>query len=130
MLCCCCFRTQSLRNVALSALYGHNGSYATLEGIIRHHLDPVRSLENWDSSQVILPKDKWLEDIDFVVLEDRLERERLKSYLDIESFDLNEDEVSELVAFMHALTVKESIWGKIGRLGRVPSGLPVDQEMI
>ena len=120
------FRTQSLRNVALTAPYGHNGSYATLEGIIRHHLDPVRSLENWDSAQVVLPKAKWLEDIDFVVLEDRLERERLKSYLDIEPIDLSEDEVSELVTFMHALTGKESIWGKLGRPGRVPSGLPVD----
>ena len=97
-----------------------------LEGIISHNLDPVGSLENWDSAQVVFPKAKLLEDIDFVVLEDRLERERLKSYLDIESFDLNEDEVSELVTFMHALTGKESIWGKLGRPGRVPSGLPVD----
>ena len=80
-----------------------------LEGIISHHLDPVGSLENWDSAQVVLPKAKWLEDIDFVVLEDRLERERLKSYLDIEPIDLSEDEVSELMAFMHALTGKESI---------------------
>ena len=83
-------------------------------------------MENWDSSQLILPKDKWLEDIDFVVLEDRLESEHLKSFLDIEHIDLNEDEVSELVTFMHALTGKESIWGKLGRPGRVPSGLPVD----
>ena len=115
-----------MRNVALTAPYGHNGSYATLEGIIRHHLDPVGSLESWDSTQVVLPKAKWLEDIDFVVLEDRLERERLKSYLDIEPIDLSEDEVSELVTFMHALTGKESIWGKLGRPGRVPSGLPID----
>ena len=123
---CCLFRTQSLRNVALTAPYGHNGSYAMLEGIISHNLDPVGSLENWDSAQVVLPKAKWLEDIDFVVLEDRQERERLKSYLDIEPIDLSEDEVSELVAFMHALTGKESIWGKIGRPSRVPSGLTVE----
>ena len=83
------FRTPSLRNVSLTAPYGHNGSYATLQGIIRHHLDPINSLQNWDSSQVILPKAKWLEDIDFVVLADRLERERLKSQLDIEPIDLS-----------------------------------------
>ena len=120
------FRTQSLRNVALTAPYGHNGSYTTLDGIIRHHLDPINSLENWDSSQVILPEAKWLEDIDFVVLEDRLERERLKSRLDIEPIDLTEEEISELVSFMHALTGTESIWGKLGRPDKVPSGLPVD----
>ena len=120
------FRTQSLRNVALTAPYGHNGSYATLDGIIRHHLDPINSLENWESSQVILPEAEWLEDIDFVVLEDRLERERLKSRLDIEPIDLTEEEVFELVSFMHALTGTESIWGKLGRPDRVPSGLQVD----
>ena len=120
------FRTQSLRNVALTAPYGHNGSYSTLDGIIRHHLDPIKSLENWDSGQVILPKAEWLEDIDFVVLEDRLERERLKSRIDIEPIDLTEEEISELVSFMHALTGTESIWGKLGRPDKVPSGLPVD----
>ena len=120
------FRTPSLRNVALTAPYGHNGSYAKLQGIIRHHLDPINSLQNWDPSQVILPKAKWLEDIDFVVLADRLERERLKSRLDIDPIDLSDEEVSDLVSFMHALTGKESIWGKLGRPNQVPSGLPVD----
>ena len=120
------FRTQSLRNVALTAPYGHNGSYATLEGIIRHHLDPINSLENWDPSQVILPKAKWLEDIDFVVLEDRLERERLKSHLDIKPIDISNKEIFELVSFLHALTGEESIWGRLGRPNKVPSGLPVD----
>ena len=120
------FRTQTLRNVALTAPYGHNGSFATLEGIIHHHLDPINSLENWDSSQVILPKAKWLENIDFVVLKDRLERERLKSRLDIKPIELSENEVSELVSFMHSLTGTNSIWGKLGKPKQVPSGLPVD----
>ena len=120
------FRTQTLRNVALTAPYGHNGSYATLEGIIRHHFDPINSLENWDSSQVILPKAKWLENIDFVVLKDRLERKRLKSHLDIKPIELSANEVSELVSFMHSLTGTNSIWGKLGKPKQVPSGLPVD----
>ena len=120
------FRTQTLRNVALTAPYGHNGSYATLEGIIRHHLDPINSLENWDSSQVILPKAKWLENIDFEVLKDRLERKRLKSHLDIKPIELSANEVSELVSFMHSLTGTNSIWGKLGKPKQVPSGLPLD----
>ena len=77
-------------------------------------------------SQVILPEAEWLEDIDFIVLEDRLERERMKSRIDIEPIDLTEEEVSELVFFMHALTGTESIWGKLGRPDKVPSELPVD----
>ena len=31
------FKTPRLRNIALTAPYGHNGAYPTLEGIIRHH---------------------------------------------------------------------------------------------
>ena len=62
----------------------------------------------------------------FVVLEDRLERVRLKSRIDIEPIDLTEEEISELVSFMDALTGTESIWGKLGRPNEVPSGLPVD----
>ncbi len=120
------FRTQTLRNVALTAPYGHNGSFATLGGIIRHHLDPINSLENCDSSQVILSKAKWIENIDFVVLEDRLERERLKSRLDIEPIDLSKIEVDELISFIHSLTGTKSIWGKLGKPNKVPSGLPLD----
>jgi cytochrome c peroxidase len=120
------FRTPGLRNVALTGPYGHNGAYATLEGIIRHHLDPLGSLANWDPAQVILPKAEWLNGIDFVVFEDRFERERLKSRLDIQPLDLTKAEVADLVIFMHALTGTESIWGRLGHPDKVPSGLPVD----
>ena len=41
------FRTPSLRNVALTAPYGHNGAFPELEGIIRHHLNPSISFRNW-----------------------------------------------------------------------------------
>ena len=38
------FRTPSLLNVAVTGPYGHDGAYTTLEGIIRHHLDPEWAL--------------------------------------------------------------------------------------
>ncbi len=34
------FRTPMLRNVALTAPYGHNGAYPTLTAMVRHHLNP------------------------------------------------------------------------------------------
>ncbi|MCY0151234.1 hypothetical protein OEG86_02000 [Hoeflea alexandrii] len=49
------FRTPMLRNVALTGPWGHNGAYATLEGIVRHHLDPIASLEAWTPDMVLLP---------------------------------------------------------------------------
>lgn len=38
------FRTPPLRNVALTAPYGHAGAYNTLEAVVRHHLDPRSAL--------------------------------------------------------------------------------------
>ena len=41
------FRTPSLRNVALTAPYGHSGAYRDLEDMIRHHLDPATALAEY-----------------------------------------------------------------------------------
>lgn len=42
------FRTPSLLNVELTAPYGHSGVFGDLEGIIRHHLNPLESARNFD----------------------------------------------------------------------------------
>ena len=55
------FRTPSLRNVELTAPYGHNGAYSTLEGVVRHHLNPHYALDSWHRQMANLPKAKWLE---------------------------------------------------------------------
>lgn len=46
------FRTPPLRNVELTGPYMHNGAYTTLEGAVRHHLDPMRSLTQFDKKQL------------------------------------------------------------------------------
>ncbi len=120
------FRTPSLRNVARTGPYGHNGSYATLEGIIRHHADPLGSLEKWDRSQVIMPVSARFAPTDFVIWDDHREMTRLKSRLDIKPMVLSDDEIASLVSFMHALTDETSIRGRLGKPKHVPSGLPVD----
>jgi len=38
------FRTASLLNVALTAPYGHAGTYQTLEEVVRHYVNPVASV--------------------------------------------------------------------------------------
>ena len=50
----------------------------------------------------------------------------MRSALDIEAVKLNDVEVLQLVAFMHALTGDSSVKGRLGRPDAVPSGLPVD----
>ena len=121
------FRTPSLRNVALTAPYGHNGAYPTLEGIIRHHLDPIGSLDRWTPEMANLPAVPWLEAIDFVVWDDRFEMDRLRRRVDIQPRKLDDGEVAALVDFMHALTGNSARKLPLGIPDTVPSGLPVDK---
>lgn len=45
------FRTPSLLNVAATAPYGHTGSYATLQDVVRHYLNPARAIDNLFAAQ-------------------------------------------------------------------------------
>lgn len=120
------FRTPSLRNVAQTAPYGHNGSFATLEGIIRHHLEPTDSLRRWDHTQLVLADDEKLNLADFLIIEDRREMARYARHLDIAPVALDESEVARLIDFLGTLTDTESLVGTDGPPASVPSGLPVD----
>ena len=120
------FRTPSLRNVAVTGPYGHNGAYATLEGIIRHHLDPLTGLDEWRPEMAQLPSVPWLQQADFIIHEDSREMARVRASLDLEPQHLSDDEIMDLVAFMGALTGKKSIYGRLGKPKSVPSGLRVD----
>jgi cytochrome c peroxidase len=122
------FRTPMLRNVELTGPYGHNGAYPTLEGIVRHHLDPDVMLAKWSPDTADLPSAPWLEAIDFVVWNDDREMARQARFRDIEPVSLGDRDVSNLVAFLKALTGTSSVAAPpFGIPDRVPSGLPLDQ---
>ncbi len=120
------FRTPSLRNAAETAPYGHNGAYASLDGMVRHHLDPLNALKNWDRTQLVLPKDERFERSDFIIFEDRREMARLMRQIDIQPLNLADSDIDALVAFLGALTDRQSLRGRLGKPDSVPSGLPVD----
>lgn len=121
------FRTPSLRNVALSAPYGHNGAYPTLEGVIKHHLNPQKAFDAWQPKMASLPDAPHLSEIDFVVWQDRLEMARLRDAIDIKPIELTEQEISELVAFLEALTGHTARTGRLGIPAKVPSDIPIDR---
>lgn len=119
------FRTPTLRNIAHTAPYGHAGSHATLEAVIRHHLDPVAGLMRYDPTQAVLPGASFPDDLALYA--------NLKELFDIAEanelapFSLSDTEIADLIAFLEALTDETALKGRLGIPKTVPSGLPVDQ---
>ncbi|GIT91138.1 hypothetical protein JANAI62_15930 [Jannaschia pagri] len=121
------FRTPSLRNVTLTGPWGHNGAYPTLEGIIRHHADPLAALDVWTPDLARLPKAPAVEAIDFVIQSDAREMARVRATVDIAPVALTDGDVADLVAFLGALEGGDSKYGRLGVPDAVPSGLEVER---
>jgi cytochrome c peroxidase len=120
------FRTPSLRNVALSAPYGHSGAYATLEAALRHHLSPRDSLMSFDPGQVMLPG---LDSATAMAAPapDSREIARIAAAIDLKPVALSETELADLLAFLDALTDPRAAAGRLGAPAVVPSGLRLDR---
>jgi cytochrome c peroxidase len=116
------FRTPPLANVALTAPYMHNGAYATLEEVVRHHLDPRTALANYDPSSLSYTiRRTWTP----ITLGRQAEILHTLSPTLREPIPLSERQISDLVAFLEALTCASA--EDMGRFvpATVPSGLPV-----
>ncbi|MEP3347560.1 MAG: cytochrome c peroxidase [Litoreibacter sp.] len=120
------FRTPMLRNVALSAPYGHNGAHKTLGDMIRQHMDPQGMFDEWTPASANLPKVEWLQHADFLIWQDRAEIERQSRVLASVTPTLSEAEIADLVAFLGALTGSSLDRPEFGVPNTVPSGLAVD----
>ncbi|MEA2079533.1 MAG: cytochrome c peroxidase, partial [Pseudomonadota bacterium] len=121
------FRTPTLRNVALTPPYGHAGAYNTLESVVRHHLDPVNSLYDYEQSQAVLPSRPDLDAQDFVVMDDP-DPARVAAIADaneLAPLELSEKKIADLIEFLHALTDPAAIDLRNDMPASVPSGLPL-----
>ncbi|MGR3501192.1 cytochrome-c peroxidase [Pseudaestuariivita sp.] len=119
------FRTPMLRNVALTAPYGHNGAFTSLEGIVRHHLNPIQSLGTFDRDQVLLHDVPSFTD-DWVALDAVNETLQIAAAVSIAPVELEDAEVDALLSFLEALTDPVAITGRLGIPLSVPSGLSID----
>ena len=141
------FRTPSLRNVAETGPWGHPGAYDSLEAVIRHHLDPINSLENYEASDAILPPlDKVVETTARAaeLKQEFIEGSRLEGYQirdtwvqndpelraniaeanELSRITLSDEEIECLTAFLHTLTdLTNKDLQQVPT--SVPSGLPV-----
>ncbi|CUH78782.1 cytochrome c peroxidase [Tropicibacter naphthalenivorans] len=120
------FRTPSLRNVALTAPYGHSGAYPTLRDMIRHMCDPITSRNAWTPGMARLPQVDWLKANDFVLAANTQEMARQVAHLDLQPVKMIEEDIDAIEAFLNALTGQSAMQRPLGRPDEVPSGLPVD----
>lgn len=105
-------RVPSLLNVGLTAPYGHAGTFATLEQVLRYHADPVGEVEVFDFTLSHLPQAEQA-GADGTILYPEA-RSLTEAAIGADSFQLaaaklperslTVDEVNDLVAFLQALT--------------------------
>jgi cytochrome c peroxidase len=123
------FRTPSLRNVALTGPWGHNGAFNSLGAVVRHHLDPWESIASYDPSQLVLPPREDLDELDLIAHFDPTARAALVEATEIEPPHppLTERDFTDLIDFLHALTDPRAADLRSAVPKRVPSGLPLGE---
>jgi cytochrome c peroxidase len=117
------FRTAPLRNLAVVPAFFHNGSFTTIEGAIRHHLDAVRSARRYNPKKAGIDKD--LTRREMGPIEPVLDR--LDPKLE-NGIDLDEAQISDLTKFvttglLDTRALKENLCKLVPKA--VPSGLPI-----
>ncbi len=109
------FRTPSLLNVALTAPYGHAGSYASLDEVLRHYTNPTGTVDNFFN------RSGWCQIAPFTGVDNctslypnarantelalqKLTRERSIQRTGFPRINLNGQQRDDVVAFLNTLT--------------------------
>lgn len=117
------FRTPSLRNVALTGPWGHDGAFKMLEDMVKHHLDAKKSLNQYDPMQCVLPSRQDLDALDFIAVNNPNTRAEIEKAIEVQKIHLSENEFKDLMAFLYALTDPEHLDLRHTVPKSVPSGL-------
>ena len=98
------FRTPSLLNVEETGPWGHDGAYTTLEGIVRHHLNPAQAVATYDFSQLdpSIQTEHMMENTTKALAQ--LESNRMMGLLEPQVVHLTDGQVADLIAFLRSLT--------------------------
>ena len=119
------FRTPTLRNIALTGPWGHDGAYNTLQGIVKHHLNPIKGILNYDRNQAVLPSRTDLDATDFIVMDDSTRVGYIATANELDPEKLKGKELQYLIDFLHALTDPAAVDLRRDVPKKVPSGLPL-----
>jgi len=117
------FRTAPLRNIAVQPAFFHNGSFTSIEGAIRHHLNAVRSAREYNPKKAGIDRDLTRREMGPI----ELVLERLDSEL-VGGIHLTESQIDDLTQFvttglLDRRALKENLCTLVPRV--VPSRLPV-----
>jgi cytochrome c peroxidase len=116
------FRTPPLRNVAVTGPWMHDGAFTTLEAAVRHHFDPLASLQSYDVGQLTeLMADTCQDQPETLAAITQWYSPENAS----EGVRLSRDEMAALLAFLDALTSPSALDLSHTIPTSVPSGLPV-----
>jgi len=117
------FRVPTLRNLSQTAPYGHAGAYDTLEAVVRHHLDPVAALYEYDPNQLRMPSRADLDAKDLAAMSDPAVLVALAEANELVQTNLTKREMKQLLDFLYALTDPAMLDLRIDVPRSVPSGL-------
>lgn len=117
------FRTPTLRNVTLSAPYGHTGAYAELDEFLVAHAAPRAAWDAYDPAATVMPVIAGQEP--FAPVLDTELRDQIMAQVGFADRALSQSELAALMAFLGSLTDTTGIDGRLGIPASVPSGLPV-----
>ncbi|MGB8812869.1 MAG: cytochrome c peroxidase [Paracoccaceae bacterium] len=119
------FRTPSLRNITLTAPYGHAGAHTRLPDFLAYHLNPRANITAY-TPDAILPEFTPTKS-DWALREDMEDWGAIAAAVTTPATTLTEKEQVEILAFLASLEDPIVTRGRLGVPDAVPSGLPVGQ---
>ncbi len=98
------FRTPSLLNVEVTGPYGHDGAYEALEMVVRHKMDVVTAVNNYDFSMLAPDIRTYNAEGYTQAALEQLKENRRNDITTIEDLFLSDQDVEDIVDFLHTLT--------------------------
>ena len=98
------FRTPTLLNVEVTGPYGHDGAYATLKGIVQHHLNPARAVAVYDVTELDPAVQTQYLAFNTQRALSKLEENRKAGLPAIQNIKLTDQQVNDITSFLLTLT--------------------------
>lgn len=116
------FRVPSLRNVALTAPYMHNGAFTTLTEVVNHYRNKAQSTNNFTGLNMVQAADL----APTLLPTNNVLQTPSQLFLNVPG-NFTQQQVNDIVAFLESLTDPAAVNRLSDIPSSVPSGLPVDR---